>query len=259
MPPVLAWTVLLSNLVIAVGTWGVLVNRATRTALDEGTRGRFAVASAAYIIVWLAVDIALAKSGLLEGTPTSPAPSIAFGLLFAAPLIAGGWLLARSETLRAIVAAVPLPWLVGVQFYRALGAVFLVLHARGELPAEFALPAGWGDLFVGLSAPVVAYLASRRAGGSSLAVASWNTIGILDLVVAVTTGFLSAPNPFQRFALSDPNELITAHPLALIPLFAVPLSLVLHGIVFRRLRSWSPTTESGGAGRARSLSPAREQ
>jgi hypothetical protein len=50
----------------------------------------------------------------------------------------------------------------------------------------------------------------------------------VDLVVAVTTGFLSSPSPIQKFAFDNPNTLITAFPLVMIPVFLVPLAILLH-------------------------------
>jgi hypothetical protein len=65
---------------------------------------------------------------------------------------------------------------------------------------------------------------------------SWNVVGILDLVVAVATGFLSSPGPFQVLALENPNLLITTFPLVLVPLYAVPLSILLHLAALKRLK-----------------------
>jgi hypothetical protein len=49
----------------------------------------------------------------------------------------------------------------------------------------------------------------RRSGtrgvGSSL-----EHIGLLDLAVPVTTGFLTSPSPLQMYSFDAPNELITA-------------------------------------------------
>jgi hypothetical protein len=64
----------------------------------------------------------------------------------------------------------------------------------------------------------------------------WNYLGILDLVSALTTGFLSSPTPLQQFAFDHPNTLAAAYPLAMIPAFMVPLSLILHIVTLRRLR-----------------------
>jgi hypothetical protein len=100
----------------------------------------------------------------------------------------------------------------------------------------FALPAGIGDVVVGLFAiPVALYLASGRPGGVALAVA-WNIFGILDLVDALTLGFLSSPGPLQALALDHPDVLATSYPTVMTPAFAVPLSLILHGLSLWQLR-----------------------
>jgi len=38
------------------------------------------------------------------------------------------------------------------------------------------------------------------------------------------------------FAFDAPNLLVTAYPLVMVPTFAVPLALILHGLVLWRLR-----------------------
>jgi hypothetical protein len=39
---------------------------------------------------------------------------------------------------------------------------------------------------------------------------------------------LSFPSPIQSFAFDNPNTLITAFPLVMIPVFLVPLAVLLH-------------------------------
>ena len=65
-------------------------------------------------------------------------------------------------------------------------------------------------------------LAARRT------VAAWNLLGIADLVMAVSLGFLSSPGILQILSLGEPNVMISAYPLVMIPVFAVPLSILLH-------------------------------
>jgi hypothetical protein len=227
-------------LAIGLTLWVVLNFYARRATLGANQRNRFAVVSGVYLLLWLSLAIALGKSGVLIGRAGTLLPTITLGASIAVPLLAGALLLYRSTTLSAVVAAVPLSWLVGIQFYRIIGAVFVVLYALDLQPGEFALPAGWGDVAVGLCAPVVAYLAVRGARGWRLATTSWNALGILDLVIALTTGFLSSPSSLQTLALANPNELITTFPIVLVPLFGVPLFLVLHLAVFMRLRASPP-------------------
>src|SRR5207245_6522612 len=101
--------------------------------------------------------------------------------------LAGAWLLHRSSALNAVSAAISLPWLVGVQLYRVVGFSFLVLYALGRLPGEFAIPAGAGDVVVGLAAPVVGYLFYKGSRWSCLGVLSWDIACIVELVFSAAT------------------------------------------------------------------------
>jgi hypothetical protein len=117
---------------------------------------------------------------------------------------------------------------VSLEVYRVLGFIFLVLYASGRMPGEFAWPAGIGDALVGLLASLVAVAYARRWRGSEGFLRAWNLFGFADLAVALTTGFLTSPTPLQMLALHKPNHLITAFPLVMIPVFMVPLSILLH-------------------------------
>jgi hypothetical protein len=52
----------------------------------------------------------------------------------------------------------------------------------------------------------------------------------------VATGFLSAPSPFQVLSLDAPNLLIDSFPLVMVPIYVVPLSVVLHLASLTKLR-----------------------
>jgi len=235
MPSVIPWAVMSAIITMAVSVWSLLAFSARRSALDRAGQRRFHIVSGLSLSGWLGLVFLLGKSGMFQATLSSEFPTLVTGL---ALLTASGmWLLSRSSTLKTVVAAIPLPWLVGIQLYRVVGLIFLALYGLGLMPGEFAIPAGWGDLAVGLAAPVIGYMLYKGYRGSCLAALSWNVVGILDLLVAVATGFLSSPGLFQTLALENPNVLITTFPLVLIPLYAVPLSILLHLAALTRLRS----------------------
>src|SRR5437899_7454965 len=235
MPSIIAWTISSSIVFIAFSVWGLLMFYAHRSTLETEARKRFAIASGVYLLGWMVLAFVLGSAGVFQATPSRAFSPVAVGI--AVTVLTGMVLLSRSSALNAVIAAIPLPWLVGVQLYRVVGFSFLVLYALGRLPGEFAIPAGAGDVAVGLAAPVVGYLFYKGYRWSCLAVLGWNIVGILDLVVAVATGFLSSPGPFQVLALESPNELITAFPLVLVPLYAVPLSILLHLASLKRLKA----------------------
>ena len=77
-----------------------------------------------------------------------------------------------------------------VQSWRIAGFTFLALAAYGILPNLFALPAGWGDIAIGATAPFVALgLALSRHRKSFIL---WQILGITDLVAAVVLGTLAS-------------------------------------------------------------------
>ncbi len=119
-----------------------------------------------------------------------------------------------------------------VQSWRIAGFVFLVLAAYGMLPGIFALPAGWGDIAIGATAPLVALkLASPDHRKTFI---FWQVLGISDLVNAVALGTLARVISPQGIATSA----MTVLPLSVIPTFAVPLLLILHIICIAQARRW---------------------
>jgi hypothetical protein len=188
-------------------------------------RRRAAGISAVVLIGWFGAAIALGWLGVYRGV-ADRMPTIQYGILV--PILIGGVLIFRSSTVARVLDAVPQHWLIGVQFYRALGIIFLILYGAGKLPGLFAWPAGLGDVLVGVLAPVVAIAYARGPRENRDLVSAWNIFGIVDLIVAVATGITTSPSPFQLFAFDLPNELISAFPLVLVPTYLVPVSVLLH-------------------------------
>jgi hypothetical protein len=181
--------------------------------------------SAVILIGWFAAALALGTSGVYS-PGQGGIPTIQYGILL--PILVGGLLIWRSPLVARIIDAVPQQWIVGVQFYRALGVIFLILYATGKLPGLFAWPAGLGDIIVGLLAPVVGLAYARAPRESTGLVSAWNIFGILDLVVAVATGFITSPSLLQPFVVQPQNELMGIFPMVMIPTYLVPLSILLH-------------------------------
>ena len=219
---------------IALALWLGVRRAARELNMPAERRTSLLIRAGALLGTWLVLAFWLAASGASRGSNTEALPIAA--LAMALTISVGLGIVATSETARGILAATPPHLLIGVQVYRIIGAIFLVLFALGRAPGVFALPAGWGDVLVGVSAPIVAWLyRSDAARWRGLAIL-WNIIGITDLVVAVTMGVLTSPGPLQRLAFDPPNVLITSFPLVLIPAVLVPASILLHLFSLRSLR-----------------------
>ncbi|MGH2718800.1 MAG: hypothetical protein ACRDJU_09500 [Actinomycetota bacterium] len=141
-----------------------------------------------------------------------------------------------------------------------LGGVFVLAYLEHRLPGPFALPAGIGDVAVGVAAPLVAYAVARRGRRARPLALAWNVVGIADLAIAVSLGFATSPSRFEWLAKGSPNTLITAWPLVLIPVFAVPASVLLHAAALHRLRAGATVSVlPAQANRSPNRSPNRSQ
>lgn len=189
------------------------------------TAGRTGRTVAAVLSLWLVVAIALGVTGLFHGVPT-PVIGATNALLVTLSLLAIYFI----RPLRSWVAAVPLRWLVAYHLVRFVGIAFLVFHARGLIPAEFAIVAGWGDIAVASSALLVAFGALPvTSPGRWWALLLWNVFGTLDILYVLRTGI--------GMGMADPEQMlwITAFPWNVIPTFIVPLVIVTHVLIFVRL------------------------
>ncbi|MGC1661774.1 MAG: hypothetical protein WA773_00290 [Bradyrhizobium sp.] len=204
--------------------------------MEGPAQSRYVTAGAlsATLIGWLAIAQYIGSANMYFAKTDTAVPTIALGLTI--PLIVAAAGLRLSAAIARLVSAIPLHWIVAAQVYRVAGGIFLVLWADGRLPWQFALPAGIGDVATGLLAVVVAARLARNAPGAISAVYAWCLFGIADLVVALTMGAMTSPGRPHLLAFDAPNLLITSYPLVMIPTFAVPLALMLHGIVLWRLR-----------------------
>lgn len=200
------------------------LSRAGWSAEDQSRVVRI---SALVLIGWLGIALALGVAGVYR-TSSDQIPTIQYGILV--PILIGGMFIMRSSSVARVFEAVPQHWLIGIQFYRALGIIFLILYGAGKMPGLFAWPAGIGDVLVGALAPVVAIAYARGSEKNGDLAWAWNILGLTDLSVAVASGFVT------EFAFDLPNELLGAFPLVLIPIYLVPLSVLLHLASLTKLR-----------------------
>jgi len=126
--------------------------------------------------------------------------------------------------------------LVAIHAWRVIGIVFLWGVSQGILPPAFGIPAGVGDVLIGVTAIPFAYFLRKGFGWSKYALVVWSALGIADLVNAVSLGLITA-SAFR-------GSTMTTFPWVLVPTVGVPLALIPHGITLYRLRytGISPST-----------------
>ena len=193
---------------------------------QPGGRSGIRLAVVTALTVWLLLVLSFGAGGAFVAPPGTPPLPIAMGV--AAPLVLFFASLRLSLSFREFVLSLDLRLIAGMQAWRWAGLGFLSLYAHKVLPGVFALPAGLGDMAIGVTAPWIILALIRQPGfAASGAFIRWNVLGILDLVIAVSIGTVSA-----LFSTGAAGEISTAPmatlPLLLIPAFFVPFFLMLH-------------------------------
>jgi hypothetical protein len=204
-----------------------LVAKAAAVAgLDASTRQRVTWLTTFILASWFGLALAFSLMPVSPEAAARPIP-ISF------PVFIGGALLLSLGALtipawRRTVDSIPLSTLVGLQFYRTIGLLFLILYSVGTLPGYFALPAGWGDITVGIAALLVAYALLHDAPGARALAIGFNVLGLLDLVMAVGLGTGLLLPLLRPGSAPGPTAAMTVFPMYLIPTFAVPIAVILH-------------------------------
>lgn len=131
-----------------------------------------------------------------------------------------------NENLRSYIWSIEIKHLSIFHVWRIVAAlVFFHYGSQNLLPKQFVIDAGYGDLAVGLLLPVVLML----KGGDSKYLA-FHIFGMLDFVVAVSTGFT-----FNAILHHPLMANITTFPIVLIPLYGVPVTGALSIMTLDRL------------------------
>jgi hypothetical protein len=241
--PSYVWALVLIGVIgIPAITCLMLYRGAIAAGLSRRTATTIAAAGGAVLGGWLLASGLLAHAGVYHQPSGQAAPW--FGAAFAATLLG---LLAATRIPpmpRVLAAAGTAARLTLPHTLRVVGVTFLLVMALGHLPAIFALPAGLGDIAAGLAAPSVA---RRLAQGGGRRRAVWfNLFGLLDLVVALSIGFLAGLGPWRPLEVTPSTEPLSLLPLALVPTVAVPLAIALHIVSLARLRTAATPTEDRG-------------
>jgi hypothetical protein len=122
---------------------------------------------------------------------------------------------------------------VAVQTWRILGFAFLWGVSVGILHPAFGIPAGVGDILIGVTAIPFAYFLKKGYSWSKYGLVVWSGLGTADLVMAVSLGTITAGIPTMN-----------TFPWVLVPTVGVPLAMILHGITLYRLRHTDDTIAS---------------
>lgn len=192
------------------------------------------------IAAWFAFALIAAALGVFKTRAGQPPIPVALAASIPLMLFLGSFALWRG--FRDFALSLNPRVLTMVHSWRLVGFMFLVLYSYRILPAMFALPAGWGDIFIGATAPFVALKLADRKHLRSFVV--WQVLGITDLVTAIATAATSAILRPQGIG----PDAMAVLPLSLVPTFFVPLLLMLHFVCIAQAWRWDelPSAQTAG-------------
>jgi hypothetical protein len=197
---------------------------------NANTNAKYAKLTTGLIFVWFLFSLTASALHLFRAAPDQP--PLPFGLAVLIPIgIFVVWS-AASQSFRQFLLSLNPRTLTIVQAWRIAGFVFLVLYAYNILPGHLALPAGWGDIAIGATAPFVALKLTNPDHRKGFIF--WQLLGVTDLVSAVAMGVAARFINPHGIATSA----MTVLPMSLIPTFAVPLFMILHFICIAQARQW---------------------
>lgn len=181
------------------------------------------------LALWFALVVFLAAQGAFAGSPGSPPLPVFFGVAIPLALFFAAYF--GLKLFRDFILGEDVRLLTAIQAWRWAGLGFLSLYTNGILPPLFAFPAGLGDMAIAFTAPWIALSLVRNPQfAASRRFFIWNTLGIVDFVVAVSTATLSS-GIFPAITALNGNvttSAMTRLPLVLIPAFMVPFFTMLH-------------------------------
>ena len=214
---------------VGIGTALALNQSFARLTVSNDTKRRWQAGVVIALAGWFVMRTALGHSTLISGTPLV---ILSFVVAFSAAIVP----MIFSPTFRQAVRTMPQTWLIGVHIIRIGGFAFLALLDMHLLPAQFALPTGYGDITVSLLAPFVIYaLLTNKPYARGLAIL-WNLLGLLDFVSALTTG-TAFILPFVQQIAANGNSIDYLSYVLMIPGYAVPILTLMHINSLRNLLS----------------------
>jgi len=174
-------------------------------------------------IIWFAAACLAGVTGLVEHLKP-PFPQLIIISITAILLISGF----KIKSFREFLLNLDWRFIVGLHLVRYIGFHFIKLFMREELPFEFAVIGGIGDIVIAYTATMILVF-YKRIGSKVLLI--WNLLGLAEILFVVFTA--------ARIGIKDPQSMaaLLKMPLSLLPTFVVPVIITSHILLLIRIRS----------------------
>lgn len=192
-----------------------------------------------YLIVglWIALISILSLTGFLSSFESLP-PRVT--LVLVPPMIAMLVYTIRSKSLKAILRAIPIQWILYLQSFRVVVELMLwYQYELGLTPVQMTFEGRNMDIIAGITGPVVGYLYAKKGAGMRKLVIAWNFFGLALLFNILIVSILSFPTKFRYFMNEPANYIITEFPFIWLPGILVTIAYSMHFFSLKQVLSKS--------------------
>lgn len=192
------------------------------TTQQKTFRNRF------YVIVggWIALISALSLSGTLSDFTSFPPPIM---VVLVPPMIAMIIFTVRSESLKQILKAIPIQWLLYLQSFRIVVELMLwYQYDLGITPIQMTFEGNNLDIIAGITGPIVGFLYAKKRKSMKRLVVAWNVLGLALLINVIVVALLSFPTKIRYFMNEPSNYMIAEFPFIWLPGLLVTIAYSLH-------------------------------
>ncbi len=174
---------------------------------------------------WIIFQAFAGLSGFYLRTDVLPPRLILFGVLPAFLTVIAYFIFARKNFIEKL----PLQILTILHIIRIpVEIVLLWLFQNKMIPQEMTFEGRNFDILVGITAPIIAWLAFRNDKINRPLLIIWNLAALGFLINIVTHAVLAFPFPFQQIAFDQPNRAFLYFPFVWLPTLIVPIVLLSH-------------------------------
>ena len=184
------------------------------------------------LFAWMLLQAILGMAGFYTVTNTLPPPF----LLMVLPPVVCIILLFITKNGRRFIDGLNYKTLTILHVVRIpVEVVLFLLFTYKAVPQLMTFEGRNFDIIAGITAPIVFYFVFVKNTMRAKWLLWWNFICLGLLANIVINAVLSAPFPFQQFAFDQPNIAVLYFPFNWLPSVVVPLVLLSHLAVIKRL------------------------
>ena len=184
-------------------------------------------------IGWLLLQMLISLTGFYQETSITTPPRL---FLAVAPTLLGIAALFFTEKGQHFIESLDVKALTYLHVVRIPVELTLFwLYQNGQIPEVMTFEGRNFDIFAGITSPFIAYFGFTKKSISPTLILVWNFICLGLLFNIVIHAVLSIQSPMQQMAFDQPNRAILFFPFVWFPSVVVPLVLLAHLVVVKRL------------------------